>query len=252
EVVALLEETSLARRGLVALGPRLRHRALARPDQHIHAERPGVTGDDGADPAIAIDAKRLAANSRSDTELPMARLQRGNLLRDHPCRGQHESPGQFGGGIGRRVGMLARRDDDAEPRAGIDVDMRINAALADQLQLRQPLQQRRANLRTLADQHQRLGILQPLSEPGDILDVVVPDRDIVVPQPGEAIEGTYRIEIVVEDGDLHDTPLPSRAMDESHRDFVYGFARDLFGKPVPTFPDRALTSRQAIRRRRSA
>src|SRR5262249_11373577 len=82
-------------------------------------------------------------------------------------------------------------------------------ALADQPQLRQPLEQRRADLRTLADQHQRLGVLQPLRKPVDVLDVVVPDRDVMAPELWEAIEGAYRVEVIVEDGDLHDTPLLS-------------------------------------------
>ena len=82
--------------------------------------------------------------------------------------------------------MLARRHDDAEPRAGVDIDMRIDAALADQPQLRQPLQQRRADLRALADQHQRLGVAQPLRQRVDVLDVIVPDRDVVAGELAEA------------------------------------------------------------------
>jgi hypothetical protein len=53
---------------------------------------------------------------------------------------------------------LARRDDHAEPGAGVDVDVRIDAALADQLELGEPLQERRADLRPLADQDQHFGI----------------------------------------------------------------------------------------------
>ena len=60
--------------------------------------------------------------------------------------------------------MQVRGDDDAVPRAGVDVDVRIDAALADELELRQALEQRRADRRALADQHQRLGVLQPLGE----------------------------------------------------------------------------------------
>src|SRR6478609_5293252 len=85
--------------------------------------------------------------------------------------------------------------------------MRKDAALTDQLQLRQALQQGRADLRALADQDQRLGMLQPLGELVDVLDMVVPDRDVMAFQFHEAIEGAYRVEIIVEDGNLHDTPL---------------------------------------------
>src|SRR3954453_9166077 len=81
--------------------------------------------------------------------------------------------------------------------------MRIDAALADQLQLRQPLQQWRADLRALADQHQRLGILEPRREGVDVLDVVVMDGDGVAVELAEAIERAQRVEIVVEDGDVH-------------------------------------------------
>ena len=121
----------------------------------------------------------LPRSVRADADLPGAGLQRRHLLRDLPHRGEDQPPGELGGGIRRRAGMLARRHDDAEPRAGVDVDVRIDAALADQPELRQPLEQRRADLRALADQHQRLGVLQALGERVDVLDVVVPDRDVV-------------------------------------------------------------------------
>jgi hypothetical protein len=99
--------------------------------------------------------------------------------------------------------MLAGRDDDAQPGAGLDVDMRIDAALADQAQFRQPLQQGLADLRALADQHQDLGLGQAPGQPVDILQVVVPDRDLVPGELGKTPEGTQRVEIVVEDADLH-------------------------------------------------
>ena len=130
-------------------------------------------------------------------------LQRRHLLRDLPHRRQHQAPGQFGRRVGRRVGVHVRRHDDAEPRAGRDVDMRIDAALADQLQLRQLLQQRRADLGALADQHQRLGILQPFRQRVGVLDVIVEDGDVVALELGEARQRPQRVEVIVEDGDLH-------------------------------------------------
>ena len=54
--------------------------------------------------------------------------------------------------------MLARRDNDAQSGAGIDIDMRIDAALADKFEIVQALEQRRANFRPLADENQDLGI----------------------------------------------------------------------------------------------
>src|SRR5258708_2403874 len=90
--------------------------------------------------------------------------------------------------------------------------MGIDAALADQLQLWQPFQQGRADLRALADQHQRLGVAQALGEPVDVLDMVVPDRHLVPGKLAEAIERAERVEIIVEDGDLH-AKLPLAAGD---------------------------------------
>jgi hypothetical protein len=65
------------------------------------------------------------------------------------------------------------------PRAGVDVDMRINASLADQPQLRKPLQQASLNLGPLANEDQHLGLLQAVRQNGVILDVIVEDRDVV-------------------------------------------------------------------------
>ena len=42
------------------------------------------------------------------------------------------APGQLGGGVGRRARVQVGRHDDAEPGAGVDVDVRVDAALADQ------------------------------------------------------------------------------------------------------------------------
>ena len=100
--------------------------------------------------------------------------------------------------------MLARRDDDAEPGAGGDVDMRIDAALADQPEVGQTLQQRGPDLGALADQHQRLGRRQPLGQLIDVLDMIVPDRDLVAIELAETVERPHRVVIIVEDRDLHD------------------------------------------------
>jgi hypothetical protein len=65
------------------------------------------------------------------------------------------------------------------------------------------MEQRRANLGPLAYKHQRLGIPQSFGQRIDILDVIVPDLDLVTSQLFEAIEGAKRIVIVVKNGDLH-------------------------------------------------
>ena len=100
----------------------------------------------------------------ADARLPPPGLQRRHLLRDLSHRREHQSPGQLRGRVGGRARVQVRGDDDAEPRARLDVDVRVDAALADQAQAGQPLEQRRADLRALADQHERLEAPQPLGE----------------------------------------------------------------------------------------
>ena len=87
--------------------------------------------------------------------------------------------------------------------------MRINAALANELELRQTLKQRRADLRALAKQHQDLGVLQTFGQRIDVLHMVVPDRDIVARQFGKAGQRAQRVEIIVENGDFHELAPPS-------------------------------------------
>jgi hypothetical protein len=75
--------------------------------------------------------------------------------------------------------MLARGHDDAEPRARVDVDVRIDAALTDQPEPVESMQERRANLGSLAYQDQCFGVAQSFSQHIDILYVIVPDLDCV-------------------------------------------------------------------------
>ena len=105
--------------------------------------------------------------------------------------------------------MLARRHDDAEPRAVGDVDMRIDAALADELELRQSFEQRRADLRALANEHQRLGIGESRGERIGVLNVIVPDRDLMPGKPVETGQRPHGVVVVVEDGDFHWLERPS-------------------------------------------
>jgi hypothetical protein len=85
--------------------------------------------------------------------------------------------------------------------------MRINAALADEFEIVQALEQRRANFRSFADEHQGLGVPQTLCQGIGILDVIVPDGDVVSRQLAEALQRTQRVVIVVQYGNLH-APLP--------------------------------------------
>ena len=100
--------------------------------------------------------------------------------------------------------MLAGGHDHAAPGAGIHVDMREHAALADELELGQPVEQRRADLRALAYQHQRFGILQPLAQSVHVLYVIIPDLDVVACQFAETAKRAQSVVIVVEYRDLHE------------------------------------------------
>ena len=75
--------------------------------------------------------------------------------------------------------MLAGRYDNATARAGFNVDMWIDAALADELKLGQALEQSCLNFRALANEHQAFGVLQAGSQRVSVLDMIVPDNNIV-------------------------------------------------------------------------
>jgi hypothetical protein len=75
--------------------------------------------------------------------------------------------------------MLVRRHDHAQSRAGIDIDVRVNAALADELEIVQAFKQRRANFRSFPDQHKDFGLPQAFGKRVGVLDMVIPDRDLV-------------------------------------------------------------------------
>ena len=67
----------------------------------------------------------------------------------------------------------------------------------------QAIEQGRANLRSLAYQHQHFGIFQPRRERVEILRVVIPHRDLVPLQFFEARERAQSVEVIVEYRDLH-------------------------------------------------
>ena len=99
--------------------------------------------------------------------------------------------------------MLIGRYDDPATRTGVDVDMRVNAALTDEPQGVEAFEQRLTDLRTLANQHENLSVLKARGEGVDILDVIVPDRHLVSVQFAKAPEGTKRVEIVIENRNFH-------------------------------------------------
>ena len=65
------------------------------------------------------------------------------------------------------------------------------------------MEQRRADLGALAYQHQHFGIPQPFGQRIDVLDMVVPDLDLVAGQLFEALERAKRVVIVVQNRDVH-------------------------------------------------
>ena len=74
--------------------------------------------------------------------------------------------------------MLTRGDDDPQSRAGVDVDVRIHAALADQPKRGQAFEQRRTDLGSLPEQHQHLEGPKALGERLELLNVVVEDGHV--------------------------------------------------------------------------
>ena len=99
--------------------------------------------------------------------------------------------------------MLIGRHDDPESRAGVDVDVRIHATLTDQPQRAEPFEQWLADLRSLANQYQHLGIRETSGKCVEVLRVIVPHRYRVTVQLAEARERAERIEVVVQNRDLH-------------------------------------------------
>ena len=76
--------------------------------------------------------------------------------------------------------MLARRHDNPAVGAGFNVNVRIDAALADQPEPNQPFKQDGAYIRALAYEHQAFSILQAPCHGLGFLQVVVPDRNLMV------------------------------------------------------------------------
>jgi hypothetical protein len=62
--------------------------------------------------------------------------------------------------MGWAAGVLIRRDDHAAACTRVDVDMRIDAALADEPQRVEAQEQGLTYVRTLANQHERLRVLE--------------------------------------------------------------------------------------------
>jgi hypothetical protein len=96
-----------------------------------------------------------------------------------------------------------RGNDDAVAGAGLDVDVGVDAALADQAQVRQALEQFRVDPSAFADKHQRFGVAQPGGQFVDVLGVVGPHLHPVPVESAEASQGAQGVEPVVEDRHVH-------------------------------------------------
>ena len=81
--------------------------------------------------------------------------------------------------------------------------VREHAALADEPQCRQSLEQSRADLGALADQHEGFGVAQPIGQHVVVLHVIGPNGHVVTGKLLEAREGAQGVPAVVEDRDLH-------------------------------------------------
>ena len=95
-------------------------------------------------------------------------------------------------------------DDDPEAGAGVDVDVGIDAALGDEPEGRELLEEFGTDLGAFADEDEGFGVAEADGQGVRLLEVVVPDHDLVNGQLLEAGQGAEGVEVVVEDGDLHE------------------------------------------------
>ena len=183
--------------------PPLPARANASPDHtRGSTERVAVAGDDRPDAPVAEDPEGLAVQRAPHTGLPGAGLERRHLGGNLAHGGQDQGPGQLGRRVRGSRGVQIRGDDNAEARAGVDIDVGIDTALADEAQCSQAFEQWGADGRSLADEHNRFVPGEALREDVDVVGVIVPDRDLMAGQLVEARQRAHRVEPVIEDGDL--------------------------------------------------
>jgi len=81
--------------------------------------------------------------------------------------------------------------------------VRIDAALADEFEPGQAIEQGGLDCRAFANEHQAFGIFQARCEGVGVLDMVVPDRNLVTLELLEAQKRAPRIEIIVKNCNLH-------------------------------------------------
>ena len=121
--------------------------------------------------------------------------------------------------------MLIRRYDHAATGTRVDVDMRVDAALADEPQLGQPLQQGRPDFGSLPEQDQRLHVPEPPARPGQAPDfswVKVPaagsvTRPDVGVEPREMREHAYALIRTLDDNGVEVGPWDPKLDPETLR-----------------------------------
>jgi hypothetical protein len=95
--------------------------------------------------------------------------------------------------------MEVGRNHDAEPRTGRHVDMRIDAALADQPKPGEPLQEWRPDIGPLSEKHERFRVVEPPRQGISILDMVIPNADLVAVEFLEAFQAPERVVVIIQD-----------------------------------------------------
>jgi hypothetical protein len=102
--------------------------------------------------------------------------------------------------------MQIRRHHDSQAGTGVDVDVRKDASLTDELEVDESFEQGRADRGALADEHEHLSVAQSLRQFVDVVGVVIPHRHFVVAELLEAVKRRHCVEVVVENADPHGTP----------------------------------------------
>ena len=140
---------------------------------------------------------------------PFAALHALGLERDVAAGGDDQRQRQLGRRH-RRI-ALAGRDRNAELGGGGEVEhVRVAADQRDQLELRQPLQQRARELDPLADRHHHVGILQPLDQLVEIARRLAIALHVVVADQREARKLIDHVLVVVGNDDFHRVGFPVR------------------------------------------
>ena len=142
----------------------------------------------------------------ADTHLPVARPKACHLRRNITHGGKHQRPGVFRRSERRRPAMHVRAQKHPVVGAGFDINMRVDASLRDQAQIRQTLNQFAGYGGALAEQRYGVEWGKPLSQRVNIGLVVRKDRHVNPVEFGETGKAAKRIEPVIQYGKPHQMP----------------------------------------------